>query len=449
MQPNKKKIGKVAKPFLRFCGIDPNNFSVHPFHQGMWNKLYLIKSTDKTTSVTTERIFRIPLPVNPWFKIQSEVATMEYARLKTSIPIPKVYVFESSMDNDLGFEWMIVEKIDGQAFADVKDSMSQGAKERLNATIADWVHELSMLQYDVIGSLYRQWDPTKDNYLDFHLGPVTTDYFLGPWRTEKPVFKGPFRNEAELYRAVVILNLQDILDPKQVSRARRAWASEDGCESITRRDNEDNATEDDVNCGSNSAPEPPTTESSSTVYSDEHSFKRSGVQQACFALLDVLPLVERRLEKAPRNYILHHFDISEHNVLLNDDRDAIALLDWENIATKSLSQVSPWPSIIDATRYDPPEPWRESIPKPSWYLSAERDYNTRLAADVFMSRLKKLQSPWPQIDTSGVEQNYVDRFEEDLVELGAVAERIYARWGEAEICGRVREKCGDVFLPIA
>lgn len=449
IQPDEKKISKVAEPFLRFGGIDPENFSILPFRQGVWNKLYLIQSTNKTTKVTKELIFRIPLPVNPWFKIQSEVATMEYARLKTSIPIPKVYIFESSVENDLGFEWMIMEKTDGQTFADVEDSMSQVAKERFNGTIADWIHELSMLHFDVIGSLYRQWDPIKNDYLDFRLGPVTTDCFLRPWRTERPVFEGPFRNEAELYRAIVILNLQDILDPKQMRHARRAWVSKDGYEHIALHDNKDENIEVDVNCGSNLSLETPMTKPSSTVYSDEQSFRPSGVQQACLTLLDVLPLVERRPKKAPRKYILHHFDISKHNVLLNDNREAIALLDWENIATKSLFQVEPCPSIIDPTRYNSPEPWQESIPKPSWYLRAERDYITRLAADAFMSRLKELQSPWPQIDTTSAEQNSIDGFEDDLVELGAVAERIYARWGETKICDRIREKCGDVFLLIA
>lgn len=81
--------------------------------------------------------------------------------------------------------------------------------------------------------------------------------------------------------------------------------------------------------------------------------------------MDVLPLVEKRLEKASRKYVLHHFDISKYNVLLNEDGEAIALIDWENIATESLSQVEPWPSIIDLTRYDPPSPWLEGTLKPS------------------------------------------------------------------------------------
>ncbi|KAF2416322.1 hypothetical protein EJ08DRAFT_600604, partial [Tothia fuscella] len=108
------------------------------------------------TGALTERIFRIPLPVNPWYKMQSEVATMEYVRQNTSIPIPKLYVFESSMENELGFEWMIMEKVGGHAYGDVKDTIGLPGKEKLYRTIAGWVNELSALEFDAIGSLYRE-----------------------------------------------------------------------------------------------------------------------------------------------------------------------------------------------------------------------------------------------------------------------------------------------------
>lgn len=78
-------------------------------------------------------------------------------------------------------------------------------------------------------------------------------------------------------------------------------------------DSEDEAFEGGVDCGSNSSPKTPTIESFSTVYADKESFEPSDVQQACFTLLNVLPLVERRLQQAPRKYVLHHFGISKHS----------------------------------------------------------------------------------------------------------------------------------------
>ncbi|KAI9692851.1 MAG: hypothetical protein M1822_004845 [Bathelium mastoideum] len=428
IKPRIEDIRKVAMPFMQFCGIDPEKFSVAPFYEGMWNKLYLITSKNERTGAITERIFRITLPVNPWFKIQSEVATMEYVRKETSIPIPKVYIFESSMANALGFEWMIMEKMEGRTFKDARESISQPIKESLNGTIAEWVHQLSQLQFDRIGSLYREWDPRKPDYLAFKLGPVTSDHFLGPWRTEKEIFRGPFQNEAQLYRSIVELALADILDSRHLDLAHRAWAEEQGFGLVSNQDNEDES-------------QIPT-----TVYSSKEAFGPLGVKNVCFSILGLLPLIEDKLAQKPRTYVLHHFDISKNNVLVDSAGAAVALLDWENLSAESLCQIYPWPSIIDPTRYEPPEPSQWSGPKPDWYIAAETDYETRLAADAFMLRLGELKSYWPQ--TEGEEQNYMNDFEEDLAELGSLVKGIHAGWAELELCNKMKEKYSEVFQPI-
>ena len=479
IQPQIEGIRKVAKPFLPQCGIDPHNFKVDTFQQGMWNKIFLISSTNKQTGAITERIFRIPLPVNPWFKMQSEVATMEYVRTTTKIPVPKIFFFESSMENALGFEWMIMEKMNGRTFRDAEDSISQQANLHLHKTIAEWVHQFSMLEFNQIGSLYREWDPRSDKYLDFSLGPVTSDCFLGPWRIEREVFRGPFRNEAEFYRAVIELNLEDVLDHRQQERARLALAKDDGIEPISKQNsrnedvgdgtieddfsskgsslelipkqsniNEDVANvtiEDDFSSKQSSFSIISNSETANTVYPSMEAFEPSGVRKTCFSLFSVLPLLEDRLLKGQRKYILHHFDISKDNVLVNDVGEAIALLDWENMTTVSPSQIYPWPSIMDPTGHEAPEPWQGEGPKPAWYLAAERDYNSSLAADLFMSRLAQLNSSWPQAKEG--KQNFKNEFEQDLNELGSLVRIIHAGWAEMDICEKIK-KYYEMFQPI-
>jgi hypothetical protein len=80
---------------------------------------------------------------------------MEFARLQNTIPLPRVYMFDSSGENELGLEWMIMEKIDGHTLDSViEDELSMGQKERVYRDVAGWVHQLSTLQFDKIGSLY-------------------------------------------------------------------------------------------------------------------------------------------------------------------------------------------------------------------------------------------------------------------------------------------------------
>jgi hypothetical protein len=351
---------------------------------------------------------------------------------------------------------MIMERMNGRTFRDAEDSISQQANLHLHKTIAEWVHQFSMLEFNQIGSLYREWDPRSDKYLDFSLGPVTSDCFLGPWRIEREVFRGPFRNEAEFYRAVIELNLEDVLDHRQQERARLALAKDDfsskgsSFELIPKQSNinEDVANvtiEDDFSSKQSSFSIISNSETANTVYPSMEAFEPSGVRKTCFSLFSVLPLLEDRLSKGRRKYILHHFDISKDNVLVNDVGEAIALLDWENITTVSPSQIYPWPSIMDPTGHEAPEPWQGEGPKPAWYLAAERDYNSSLAADLFMSRLAQLNSSWPQAKEG--KQKFKNEFEQDLADLGSLIRLIHAGWAEMDICEKIK-KYYEMFQPI-
>jgi hypothetical protein len=56
--------------------------------------------TDKPPTVY---LFRITLPVCPFYKTESEVATLKYIRINTDIPVATVVDWDSSANNDLGF----------------------------------------------------------------------------------------------------------------------------------------------------------------------------------------------------------------------------------------------------------------------------------------------------------------------------------------------------------
>lgn len=47
----------------------------------------------------------------PRLKTESEVATMEYIRMHTSIPVPTVYFYDSNPYNRLGGEYIIMSKV--------------------------------------------------------------------------------------------------------------------------------------------------------------------------------------------------------------------------------------------------------------------------------------------------------------------------------------------------
>jgi aminoglycoside phosphotransferase len=55
---------------------------------------------------------RVSLPVDPRYKTESEVATTEFVRQKTSLPVPRIIAFDSH-ENELGFEWILMDMMPG------------------------------------------------------------------------------------------------------------------------------------------------------------------------------------------------------------------------------------------------------------------------------------------------------------------------------------------------
>jgi hypothetical protein len=86
------------------CGFRSKNICAEFFKERAFNKLYIISAIETRTGNRIERILRFSMPIYPWFIIQSEVATMEFVRLPSTIPVPRVYIFDSSGENELGLE---------------------------------------------------------------------------------------------------------------------------------------------------------------------------------------------------------------------------------------------------------------------------------------------------------------------------------------------------------
>ncbi|CAI7617968.1 unnamed protein product [Penicillium glandicola] len=98
--------------------------------QGAFNKIYNVSIDDEPF------IMRIALPVDPCYKVVSEVATMDWVRRITSLPIPRVITYQASRDNLIGFEWMLMTKMPGRPVRDILQSLSFDVKARLVRELA-------------------------------------------------------------------------------------------------------------------------------------------------------------------------------------------------------------------------------------------------------------------------------------------------------------------------
>lgn len=57
-------------------------------------------------------------------KTLSEIATLSFIRKKTSIPVPAVNAYSADSTNELGFEWILMDRVHGRPLEDVWESMS-------------------------------------------------------------------------------------------------------------------------------------------------------------------------------------------------------------------------------------------------------------------------------------------------------------------------------------
>lgn len=104
MEPDIAKIEILARKHLKVEGY----YHVTLYAQGGFNKLYKVECESGLF------LMRITLPVDPKHKTNSEVATILYIRENTNIPVPHVFAFDDSSENELGFEWILMEMLPGK-----------------------------------------------------------------------------------------------------------------------------------------------------------------------------------------------------------------------------------------------------------------------------------------------------------------------------------------------
>jgi len=188
--------------------------------EGAFNKLYTISiSSDGGVESRLPYVFRVTLPVEPFYKTASEVATLSYVREHTSLPVPRIIAYNSTTENELGFEWILMEKIPGVSLKSVWHKMGMEVKERETRLVARYVQQLyDRCSFDVIGNLYFREDlldgtvrtvPTTDDR--FVIGPIVTAFMFAGGRKLRLLRNlGPYSDDGEYMAALTDAEVEDM-----------------------------------------------------------------------------------------------------------------------------------------------------------------------------------------------------------------------------------------------
>ena len=403
-EPNTKIIKQIAMDHLKPELPNSEKTLLEPtfFAGGAFNKLYLISYPGQEKSY----LFRVILPACPFFKTESEAATLSYLQFETSIPVPGVIAWDSNPDNRLGFEWIIMEKVSGVPLRDVWRNISWPEKLVLTERLAELVHELGTHKFDRIGGLYFTWalenhkvDHNKEKALPassdssdqdngklgingkmsgafssqtFTVGPLFSPMFYLGSRLYLPGNRGPYRRASEWLESGINMQLQ--------------WVKAGRVEG-------------------------------DSFYAKDFEKEVPEIESECHRYLETLPKIISN-EQGPC-YELHHGDLNSANILVDPETFSItAIVDWEMINIVPAWKASDYPVLLQDIEpeddEEPPIPSYEEEHDLAVYTRDQWDY--KILRQHYDATMKRLTGGSDATDKFSITKNMRD-FESQIQNL--------------------------------
>ncbi|KAK8133543.1 hypothetical protein PG984_005555 [Apiospora sp. TS-2023a] len=187
-EPDMDVITRLARKHL---ALDKGmSIDISFYAQGAFNKLYKISTTGG------DYVFRVSLPVYPYLKTESKVATTNFVCRKTDCPVPSIIAYDAKNQNELGFEWILMEMMPGTQLFENRFS------------------KICNL-YDKDGRVEDNSGITRETSDVADLGPMVSLIFLWGDHLSHDIDRGPFATSYEWLKARLQLV---ILDQERVRR---------------------------------------------------------------------------------------------------------------------------------------------------------------------------------------------------------------------------------------
>ena len=375
------------------------------YMQGALNRIYLVRCP-RDSDNEKSYIFRVSLPIDPRFKVSSDVATMKFIRAHTSAPVPKVLAFDSSHENKLGFAWTIMEMVPGRPLAEQWGNISSDQRIKLVRTMANIFAQVFRHQFKGIGNLYKAtrtppnvmprgldrhpangitWCNDGDagpdfstsdsssgseestDLSEFHLGRLVSMSFIWHKRVNYRVERGPFTTDFDWLAARIDLVVQDsdeIINDKECAEEQKRVATKH--KSIATR----------------------LRKQLPHFFHNEDKF-----------------LLPDATERVTKNTALHHYDTSGFNVMTDAEGELTALLDWDGVSTVPLWKACQMPEFLSSTFIDE---YGDDTP-PSQAKSQAIATDKERLRNVFLEEMKRIDPAWVDIYKNSLRQTDFDK----------------------------------------
>ena len=360
VEPDVTVVARLAYRSLELSESDMMQSTAKLEFQGAFNKLYAVECPKG------RYFMRVSLPVDPQFKTLSEVATLKLVKARTRIPVPEVVAYDGDAGNELRFEWILMERVEGKTLNALWAGLTWEKKCTLVDQVVEWLAQLQNLKFEKIGNVYLPQDDRRrdlDNQLThhglpppddkYHVGRIVSMFFFWGDRLAMKISHGPFpTNRAWLKARLEIISVE--MDQKLEDKS---------------------LDEDDIEC-----------------------ILRC---QAIIARLKLhLDTVFPRTS-TKEQFALHHDDISAENLLVDGSSALKTLLDWECVSAMPMWKVCQLPTFLrGCERHDKPDRVTyapDQDPEHDLYAEHVEDYEKTILRQRFLDRMREVSPSWVEI----------------------------------------------------
>ncbi|OAA48509.1 Aminoglycoside phosphotransferase [Metarhizium rileyi] len=276
--------------------------------------------------------------------LASEAATLKYIREKTHIPVPEIYSYCATSENEIGIPYILMSKATGHhlstydwqthdlSYPSRVNSRGPGRllklneKQKIMSQLGNYLSQLSRLRFNTIGSLF------EEEGARFGIRECLSPSFVLQGRESiKNVPRGPFQNEEDYYLSLVsvLLAHSEQLEmghhvlfapvpcPQEYSNFAKYYIAQ-------QRWNDYIAVGDKAESSQNRL-----------HYSIIGMFIRD----------QVIPYLTRRDDAQKSGFPLCHHDLSTQNIFVDDEFNITCIIDWAFCSTVPNSQLLSTPGL--------------------------------------------------------------------------------------------------------
>ncbi|KAK0712328.1 phosphotransferase enzyme family-domain-containing protein [Apiosordaria backusii] len=389
-QPDIEAIERVCR---RALNLNHNvDCTVQLHANGEFSKLYAVDS------IRGRHIIRISLPVDPGNKTLGEVFTLRLVHRMTDIPVPKVIAWDETINNELGFEWLLMEMMPGKLAYYRWRKMTDPQKEILTKRVAEFHTQLLRCGnlgqgFRSIGTLGTGPNADYNSAVTPSPGPIVDSVFFSGPRCNYPVPRGPFDSSHDWLRAYLDLIIME--HTNALAKAK---------------------TEDDK----------------------EHA---EMVLRLARKLLRMVHKIFPSLVFPPEHTVLWHDDLSLKNLLVDNNGRVTGVIGWECVSTVPRWMACQMPAFLRGpSRKQKPnrDSYTNLAPRPSLPAADEDHLDNEGKTELYWIHLMEYdQTQLREVYQSRMTQLLGPEWEKDVEEARL----------KVDFLGAV-SRCGTQFYPI-